>query len=122
MEGPMDLLKKGAGAVGKGLSWVGKQTTEKITSAKLFASWKLEGSPTDSEELAKFLQGQGVSDDIVKQVYTDMKLPAPGSEAAAADVESLKKMLSAMSVDEKVEIYKTLSSKFKVAVAKPKVA
>lgn len=80
MEGPMDLLKKGAGAVGKGLAWAGKQATEKITSAKLFASWKLEGSPTDSEELAKFLQGQGVGDDIVKQVYTDMKLPAPGEK------------------------------------------
>lgn len=78
MEGPMDLLKKGAGAVAKGASWVGKQATEKITSAKLFASWKLEGSPMDSEELAKFLQGQGVSDEVVAKVYGDMKLPAPG--------------------------------------------
>jgi hypothetical protein len=103
MEGPMDLLKKGAGAVGKGLSWVGKQATEKITSAKLFASWKLEGSPTDSEELAKFLQGQGVSADIVKQVYTDMKIPAPGAAPAAAgvDIETVKQMISKLPTDRK---------------------
>ena len=100
MEGPMDLLKKGAGAVGKAASWVGKQTTEKITSAKLFASWKLEGSPTDSEELAKFLQGQGVSDDIVKQVYTDMKLPAPGKESQDP-FKLIQDAIKQMTADEK---------------------
>jgi hypothetical protein len=96
-EGPMDLLKKAGSAVAKGAAWAGKQATEKITSAKLLASWKLEGSPTDSEELAKFLQGQGVGDDIVKQVYTDMKLPVAGAQPAAdqpADIETVKKMLS----------------------------
>jgi hypothetical protein len=107
MEGPMDLLKKGLGAAGKAASWVGKQTTEKITSAKLFASWKLEGSPTDSEELAKFLQGQGVSDDIVKQVYTDMKLPEPGAAPAAAagvDIETVKQMIAKLPVGRKARL------------------
>ena len=55
----MDKLKAGAGkvagAVQKGAAWAGKQATEKVTSAKLLAAWKLEGSPTDSEELKKFL-------------------------------------------------------------------
>jgi hypothetical protein len=87
-EGPMDLLKKAGGAVAKGAAWAGKQATEKITSAKLLASWKLEGSPTDSEELAKFLQGQGVGDDIVNQVYTDMKLPVSGQGAALEPAET----------------------------------
>jgi hypothetical protein len=106
MEGPMDLVKKGLGAVGKAASWVGKQTTEKITSAKLFASWKLEGSPTDSEELAKFLQGQGVSDDIVTQVYTDMKLPVPGAApaAGAVDIETVKQMIAKLPVDRKARL------------------
>lgn len=93
MEGPIwDKVKSGA-------KWVGKQTTEKITSAKLFASWKLEGSPTDSEELAKFLQGQGVGDDIVTQVYTDMKLPEPGAASAAdaVDIDSVKQMITKLS-------------------------
>ena len=57
--GFMDKLKAGAGkalgAVAKGADWAGKQATEKITSAKLLASWKLAGSPTDSEEFKQFL-------------------------------------------------------------------
>jgi hypothetical protein len=79
------MLKKGAAAVGKGLSWAGKQATEKITSAKLLASWKLEGSPTDSEELAKFLKGQGVEDSVIDASYSTMKLPKPSGEAQAEE-------------------------------------
>lgn len=85
-EGPMDLLKKGASAVGKGLSWAGKQATEKITSAKLLASWKLEGSPTDSVELAKFLKGQGVEDSVIDASYSTMNLPKD-ADKAETDVE-----------------------------------
>jgi hypothetical protein len=91
-EGPMDLLKKGASAVGKGLSWAGKQATEKITSAKLLASWKLEGSPTDSKELAKFLQGQGVEDSVIDASYSTMNLPKP---ADAADTTAEKEPAAA---------------------------
>lgn len=105
-EGPLDAIKKGA-------AWVGKQATEKITSAKLFASWKLEGSPTDSEALAKFLKGQGVGDDIVKQVYTDMKLPQPGSQPAAGaapDLETVKQMVTKLPVDRRARLLKYLQS------------
>jgi len=78
-EGPMDLLKKGAGkvagAVGKGLSTVGKQITTNATYPKLLAAWKLEGSPTDSEEIKKFLQNYGgITPETIDKVYTDMKL------------------------------------------------
>lgn len=116
-EGPMDLLKKGAsalgkgagaamGAVGKGLGAVGKQITNKNTYEKLWASWKLEGSPTDSEELAKFLKGQGVSDEVVAKVYGDMKIPAPGSApaAAAVDIETVKQMIAKLPVDRKARL------------------
>ena len=109
-EGPMDMLKKGAGAVagavGKGAAAVGKQITNKNTYEKLWASWKLEGSPTDSEELAKFLQGQGVSDEVVAKVYGDMKLPAPGSAPAAAgiDIETVKQMIAKLPVDRKARL------------------
>ena len=75
----IDDFKTVAGAVGKGASWVGKQATEKITSAKLLASWKLEGSPTDPEKLADFLRGQGVDDSIIDQSYASMSLPKPGT-------------------------------------------
>jgi hypothetical protein len=115
-EGPMDLLKKGASALGKGagavagaaakgLGAVGKQITNKNTYEKLWASWKLEGSPTDSEELAKFLKGQGVSDEVVGKVYGDMKLPKPGSApAAGVDIETVKQMIAKLPVDRKARL------------------
>jgi len=127
-EAPMDLLKKGAGAVadfvGKGIKQnidqaklIGKQFTNKNTYEKLWASWKLEGSPTDSEELAKFFQGQGVSDEVIAKVYTDMKLPAPGSAPGEApvDIESVKQMLAKMKTDEKVGLVNYMTKELKVA-------
>lgn len=90
--GFMDKVKAGAGkvagAVAKGASWVGKQATEKVTSAKLMAAWKLEGSPTDSEQLRKFLQDfGGIDAAVVDKVYTDMKLPT-GRQEPTPDQES----------------------------------
>jgi len=81
--GIMDKIKAGAGkvagAAAKGAAWVGKQATEQITSAKLLAAWKLEGSPTDSADLAKFLQNQGVDPAVVQSVYAELKLPVDGT-------------------------------------------
>lgn len=127
-EGPMDLLKKGAGAVagavGKGLGAVGKQITNKNTYEKLWASWKLEGSPTDSEELAKFLKGQGVSDEVVAKVYGDMKIPAAGSApaAAAVDIETVKQMIAKLPVDRKARLLTYLLGGKKAAGKAPAAA
>jgi hypothetical protein len=90
--GILDKIKTGAGravsAAAKGAAWAGKQATEKITSAKLLAAWKLEGSPTDSEELKQFLLNYGGIDTAtVDKVYADMKIastPATGQETPAA--------------------------------------
>jgi hypothetical protein len=77
--GVMDKLKAGA-------SWVGKQATEKVTSAKLLAAWKLEGSPTDSEEFKQFLLNYGgIEAPVVDKVFTDLKISAePAAQAAQA--------------------------------------
>lgn len=119
-EGPMDLLKKGAGAVGKGLAWAGKQATEKITSAKLLASWKLEGSPMDSESLAEFLKGQGVEDSVIDAAYATMKLPKPGSEPAAdkgaGDLDSVKALVAKLDIERKARLLRQLQGG---AAAKP---
>jgi hypothetical protein len=77
--GIMDKAKqlggKALGAVAKGASAVGKQITTNATYPKLFAAWKLEGSPTDSEELKKFLTNYGgITPEVINKVYTDMKL------------------------------------------------
>lgn len=120
-EGPLDALKKAGSAVAKGAQWIGKQATEKITSAKLLASWKLEGSPTDSEELAKFLKGQGVEDAVIDTSYDIMKLPKPGSTSAATEpaqdmVEPVKQMISKLDVERKARLLKQLLGKEKNAV------
>ncbi len=86
--GFMDKLKAGAskavGAVAKGADWVGKQATEKVTSAKLLAGWKLDGSPTDSEKLKQFLISMEIPTDVIDKVYADMKISA-GAEQPAQD-------------------------------------
>ena len=81
-EGPMDWVKKGAAAVGKGIQRVGQNITNKITYEKLLAGWKLDGSPTDSEQLKKFLTSMEVSDEIVNKVYADMKISSGADNAA----------------------------------------
>jgi hypothetical protein len=100
--GILDKLKAGAGkavgAVAKGAAWAGKQATEKITSAKLLASWKLEGSPTDSEELKQFLLNYGGIDTAtVDKVYADLKISAapaePEAQAATGGYAEVKKAI-----------------------------
>lgn len=82
--GFMDKVKAGAGALAKGVAWAGKQATERVTSAKLLAAWKLEGSPTDSEQLRKFLQDfGGIDAAVIDKVYADMKLPTTSQEPKA---------------------------------------
>ena len=78
-EGPIwDKVKgvagKAVGAVAKGAQAVGHQLTTKNTYEKLYASWKIEGSPTDSEQLKTFLKGQGVSPAAIEKTFADMKI------------------------------------------------
>ena len=97
-----ELGGKALGAVAKGAEWAGKQATETITSAKLLASWKMSGSPLDSEELKKFLITNGVDAGIVDKVYTDMKLgtepeqAADAGKAAPATYKDIKKAILAL--------------------------
>ena len=78
-EGIMDTVK---GAAGKAMNWAqtkGTNLTTKITADKLLQAWKKAGSPTDSLDVASIVQQAGVSPDTIKQVYTNMKIPAPGT-------------------------------------------
>jgi len=77
-EGPLDALK---GMAGKAADWAktkGKNLTTKVTADKLNSAWKKAGSPMDSDQLAAFLQSQGVDSGVVDKVYADLKLPAAG--------------------------------------------
>jgi hypothetical protein len=93
-EGPMDWIKDKAG---KAADWVGKKATNLttvVTADKLNSAWEKAGSPTDSGELSKFLAGQGVSDQIIKQTFQSMKIdagaPAEDPKKAATLYAQLK--------------------------------
>lgn len=73
-EGIWDNIKKG---LGKGAEFVSKKAhnlTTKITSDKLNSAWVKAGSPTDSDELKTFLTQQGIDNQIINTVYSDMKI------------------------------------------------
>jgi hypothetical protein len=76
VEGPMDWLKTKA-----------KNLTTKVTADKLNSAWQKAGSPTDSEQLKKFLIDQGVATEVVDKVYATLKLPAAGTDPAAAALD-----------------------------------
>ena len=109
-EGPMDAIKGFAGKAMDKAKTIGTNLTTKVTADKLNSAWQKAGAPTDSNELAKFLEKQGVSVDIVNQVYGSMKLPAPGSadEAPAVDIEAVKKIIASLPTDKKVMLLKSL--------------
>ena len=58
-------LGKVAGAVGQTMQQVGTNLTTKITASKLQQAWKAAGSPTDSDQIAKFLQSQGIEQSVI---------------------------------------------------------
>lgn len=68
---------------------IGKNLTTKVTASKLTAAWKKAGQPTDSDELAAFLQKQGVNREVVTKTYSDMKLAPPKATGAAQPKASL---------------------------------
>lgn len=82
-EGIWDKVKAGAGAVAQKVATTGHNLTTKVTADKLNSAWTKAGSPTDTDELAKFLQSQGIDDAVIAQVYKTMKLPPPGQGGAS---------------------------------------
>jgi len=103
-EGPLDAIK---GAAGKAADWVGKKATNlttKITADKLNSAWQKAGSPTDSEELKKFLTQQGVESNVVDSVFTSMKI----SDEAVVDIEQVKAMITKLPADRKARLLKYL--------------
>jgi len=100
-EGPVwDKIKAGArsavGAVGKGVSAVGHQLTTDVTSAKLYTAWKLEGSPTDSEALQKFLKDYGVDAAVIAQTFKAMKLPTASTVNTTTLYAQVKKDIATL--------------------------
>ena len=84
------------------LKTVGKNLTTKFTADKLNSAWQKAGSPTDSEEVAKVLTAAGVGDDVVKQVYTDLKISAaPEAQAATGGYAEVKKAIAQLNTKDR---------------------
>jgi hypothetical protein len=71
VEGIMDFFKGGKGKE------AAPAAGGRVNADALNKAWAAAGSPTDSEEVAKILQGAGVPAETVTKVFTDLKLPAP---------------------------------------------
>jgi hypothetical protein len=113
MEGPMDAIKGFTGKAMDKIKTVGTNLTTKVTADKLNSAWQKAGNPTDSDELAQFLEKQGINPAIITKTFAGMKLPAPGAGAEAAkqktDFENVKKMIMALPTDRKVRLMKFLT-------------
>lgn len=102
-EGPMDWIKKTA-----------KNLTTKVTADKLNKTWQAAGSPLDSEELSKILGDAGVNADVVKKVYSDLKIGAE-SQPQAITIDQVNDMLAKLPVDRKVRLINYMKNQLKVA-------
>jgi LysM repeat protein len=87
------------GMIGRGLNWLdskvkkvggalsnfGHQFTTNVTKEKLKMNWHQAGKPSDSDQLATWLVGQGVPQSVVTSVFGKMGIPytAPAAQATA---------------------------------------
>ena len=74
------------GRMWAGAKNIGHQFTTKTTADKLKMNWHVKGKPTESDEIATFLQGQGVPANVISDVFTQSNLPVPPAITAAAAV------------------------------------
>jgi len=81
----LNWLDRGVKKVGGALSNFGHQFTTNVTKEKLKMNWHQAGKPSDSDQLAAWLVGQGVPQTVVTSVFGKMGIPytAPASQATA---------------------------------------
>ena len=120
-EGPIwDKVKgvagKAVGAVAQKAGQIGTNLTTKITADKLNSAWKKAGSPMDSEEVAKILTAAGVGDDVIKTVYTDLKISAaPEAQAATGGYAEVKKAIAQLNTKDRTRMIAYLTKQLGTA-------
>ena len=115
-EGP--IWDKVKGVAGKGidkLKTVGKNLTTKVTADKLNSAWIKAKSPTDSEEIAKILTAAGVSDDVIKTVYTDLKISSAPAAQATTNDEEIKKLFVQLNTKDRTRMIAYLTKQIGTA-------
>lgn len=71
----LNALDRGVKSVGGALSNFGHQFTTNVTKEKLKMNWHQAGKPSDSDQLAAWLVGQGVPQQVVTSVFGKMGIP-----------------------------------------------
>jgi LysM repeat protein len=71
----LNWLDRGVKKVGGALSNFGHQFTTNVTKEKLKMNWHQAGKPSDSDQLAAWLIGQGVPQTVVTSVFGKMGIP-----------------------------------------------
>jgi hypothetical protein len=83
-EGLWDAVKskvgQAVGAVVNKAQQVGSNLTNKVTADKLNKAWVAAGSPTDSEQVKQVLITAGVPENVVADVYKQMKISSGGEQ------------------------------------------
>jgi LysM repeat protein len=84
----LNYLDRGVKKVGGALSNFGHQFTTNVTKEKLKMNWHQARKPSDSDQLAAWLIGQGVPQQVVTSVYGKMGIPytAPAAQPTTQTV------------------------------------
>ena len=110
-EGPMDALKKGAGAVGSALKKGAANLTNKATAQNLERMWNQSGSPTDAASIVNILTQAGLSDESIATVSKQSGIKLD-KKAAGADDSTLKTIVDQIKKLGLTDTVKTALSKY----------
>jgi hypothetical protein len=102
LQGIKNLAGKAVGAVAQGAAKVGRSMTANVSSDALTKAWQAAGSPTDSAEIEKLLQAQGVNPEVVKTVFQANSIPlsvAAAASTGSAGVDANEPMPDVMSTN-----------------------
>jgi hypothetical protein len=112
-EGLWDAVKskvgQAAGAVANKAQQVGHNITNKVTSDKLRSAWQAAGSPTDSEQVKQVLITAGVPENVVADVYKQMKLTAK-SEQPKLTVKQINQIIVKLRLRDLQSLQKTVNA------------
>ena len=89
---------------------VDKNFTVRITASNLMDAWKRSSSPTNSDDMAKFLKEQGINKKVIKHAYEQMKLAPPGRAKAMVEIAEIKKEIKKLISEDRQQLYQILKS------------
>jgi hypothetical protein len=101
-----------AGAIAKKIGVTASNLTNKVTADKLMSAWKSAGSPTDSNEIYKLLQQQGVDDAQLSTAFKTAGIPVPVVSATVSpQYQTLWSQVQKMSDEERNKLINYLRQK-----------